>query len=150
MKLRIRRAASNDAAAIAVLAGGYWAFEALEGFDASRTERLLAAALEHPDQVLCWLAEADSTPVGYLLVVLVFSLEHGGTMAEVDEFFVAASHRGSGAGAALLAAVEAELRRVGAKRLQLQLGIGNVRGRSFYERAGFARRSDFELWDKPL
>ncbi len=146
----IRRASPADAAAIATLAAGYWEFESLAEFDAARAEALLRPALEDPTRALCWLAEADSTPVGYLLAVLVFSLEHGGTIAEIDEFFVVARHRGSGVGASLLAAAETALRRVGARRLQLQLGVDNVRGRLFYERAGFAGRRDFELWDKPL
>jgi ribosomal protein S18 acetylase RimI-like enzyme len=38
----------------------------------------------------------------------------------------------------------------GLVRLQLQLGVDNLRGRAFYERHGFRRRAGYELFDKPL
>jgi GNAT superfamily N-acetyltransferase len=40
--------------------------------------------------------------------VYVFSLEHLGLMAEIDEFFVLSSQRGRGIGAELLKAAESE------------------------------------------
>ena len=53
----------------------------------------------------------------------VFSLEHGGLMAEIDEFFVLPGARGQGAGGQLLEAAELALRQRGCLRVQLQLGV---------------------------
>jgi GNAT superfamily N-acetyltransferase len=103
-----------------------------------------------PERGLIWVAEADRGLCGYLLAVLVFSLEHGGTMAEIDEVFVAESARSSGLGSLLLAGAEQALAERGVVRLQLQLGVLNRRGRAFYERQGFRDRSGYELLDKPL
>jgi len=80
----------------------------------------------------------------------MFSIEHGGLMAEIDEFFVDAAQRSEGLGTRLIAAAERDMAAQGLKRLQLQLRRGNQRGLAFYERQGFRRRADYELLDKPL
>jgi GNAT superfamily N-acetyltransferase len=82
--------------------------------------------------------------------VLVFSLEHGGMMAEIDEFFLTPAFRTRGIGAALLLEAENVLRASGVSRLQLQLGSANSRARDFYAARGYARRAGFDLWDKAL
>ena len=96
------------------------------------------------------MAESDGELSGYLLVVFMFSLEHGGLMAEIDEVFVSPEMRSAGVGALLVAAAERDLARRGLVRLQLQLGVDNDRARLFYERHGFRSRAGYELLDKPL
>jgi len=128
----------------------YWSFEDIRGFDAHRIESLLRAALFADGSARCWLAEHDGEVGGYLLAVPVFSLEHGGTMAEIDEFFVSPAFRRRGIGAALLLKVESVLRESGVKRLQLQLGTGNAHAQNFYAARGYGRRARFEFWDKAL
>ena len=111
----------------------YWSFEAIPGFDAHRIGSLLRAALFADGHAQCWLAEHAGEVGGYLLAVLVFSLEHGGMMAEIDEFFVTPAFRTRGIGAALLLEAETVLRASGVSRVQLQLGSGKL------TRAGFLR-----------
>jgi GNAT superfamily N-acetyltransferase len=146
----IRTASPNDMPALVNLVEQYWAFEDIAGFDARRVGSLLHAALFADGRARCWLAEQAGEIGGYLLAVLVFSLEHGGMMAEIDEFFVTPAFRRQGTGAALLLKAEGVLRDSGVRRLQLQLGTGNARAREFYTARGYARRSGFELWDKAL
>jgi ribosomal protein S18 acetylase RimI-like enzyme len=148
----VTRAASvKDVSALAILVEQYWSFERIPGFDIQRVEELLRAALSSADgRARCWLAEQAGEPAGYLLAVLVFSLEHGGMMAEIDEFFVAPACRGQGIGAALLRQAERVLQESGVRRLQLQLASGNARAREFYVARGYGRRSSFDLWDKAL
>jgi ribosomal protein S18 acetylase RimI-like enzyme len=128
----------------------YWQFENLPGFDAHRAEHLLRAALFADDRARCGMAEQAGEVGGYLLAVLVFSLEHGGRMAEIDELFVTPAFRGRGVGDALLREAEKALQESGVTRLQLQLGSGNARARDFYTARGYGRRSGFDLWDKAL
>jgi GNAT superfamily N-acetyltransferase len=128
----------------------YWSFEEIAGFDARRVESLLHAALFADGRARCWLAERAGEVGGYLLAVLVFSLEHGGMMAEIDEFFVSPAFRRHGIGAALLLNAENALHEGGVRRLQLQLGSENARARDFYTARGYSRRAGFELWDKAL
>jgi GNAT superfamily N-acetyltransferase len=146
----IRAASPNDVPALVRLVEQYWSFEDIPGFDAHCVENLLRAALFADGRARCWLAEPAGEVGGYVLAVLVFSLEHGGMMAEIDEFFVAPAFRRHGIGAALLREAENVLRESGVKRVQLQLGSGNARARHFYAARGYGRRSGFELWDKAL
>lgn len=146
----IRTASPHDMPALVNLVEQYWSFEDIAGFDAGRVGRLLHGALFAQGLARCWLAEQAGQVGGYLLAVLVFSLEHGGMMAEIDEFFVTPAFRGRGIGAALLLTAENALRESGVRRVQLQLGSENARARQFYTARGYGRRSGFELWDKAL
>jgi ribosomal protein S18 acetylase RimI-like enzyme len=80
----------------------------------------------------------------------MFSLEHGGVMAEIDEIFVVPERRSLKIGAALLDAATAVMMQLGIAQLQLQLGRGNARGQRFYEQQGFERLSGYELLRKSL
>jgi GNAT superfamily N-acetyltransferase len=146
----IRLAVTADIAGVASLAEQYWEFESIRGFDRARIETLLLRLLTEPDRGACWVAEADGRLCGYLLAVYMFSLEHGGLMAEIDEVFVSAQQRSLGVGARLVARAESDLGLRGLVRLQLQLGVDNHRARAFYERHGFRRRAGYELFDKAL
>lgn len=148
--MSIRLAKLSDVPQIAALVQRYWDFESIGGFDGPRIEALLSGLLAEPGRGACWIAEADGHVCGYLLAVFMFSLEHGGLMAEIDEVFVSQQQRSAGLGAQLLAHAERDLGERGLVRLQLQLGVGNHRARRFYERYGFQRRAGYELLDKPL
>lgn len=150
MKPTIRAATASDMPALSELVRRYWAFEAIPGFDESRIVNLLTQFLGDRRAGLCRVADVSGELVGYLLASFVFSLEHGGWMAEIDEFYVAEELRGSGIGAALIDVATADMRAAGLVRVQLQLGNSNESGRRFYERHGYSRRDGFQLWDKPL
>jgi GNAT superfamily N-acetyltransferase len=146
----IRSATSADISGIASLVERYWEFEGIAGYHRPRIESLLQQLLSTPDRGAIWVAESGAAPCGYLLAVFMFSLEHGGMMAEIDEIFVLPEMRSTGIGALLLSAAERDMRAQGLRRLQLQLGVENQRGRAFYFSHGFLARSGYELLDKPL
>ena len=147
----IRRARVGDIPQLLSLIRRYWDFEGIEGFAALRIELVLKELLTHrPERGLIWIAESQQALVGYLIVVLLMSVEHQGLMGEIDEFFVQPEARSCGIGTKLLAAAEEELRQHGCVRLQLQLAAANSRARPFYERQRFAARAGYQLLDKPL
>jgi ribosomal protein S18 acetylase RimI-like enzyme len=146
----IRHAAMADIADLASLVQRYWEFESIGGFDRPRIETLLGGLLGEPQRGACWVAETGGQLCGYLLAVFMFSLEHGGLMAEIDELFVSDDMRSAGVASRLVAQAERSLGERGLVRLQLQLGIDNHHARHFYERLGFRRRAGYELLDKPL
>jgi GNAT superfamily N-acetyltransferase len=150
MNAEIRPAATRDIPDLLALVEQYWLFEDLGGFDGPVVSRELARALSTPALASGWIALAKGQPVGYLLAVYVFSLEHLGLTAEIDEFFVLPSARGQGIGEELLRLAEAEFRRRGCTNVFLQLGRGNDRARAFYRTHGYAERAGFELLDKML
>jgi len=135
---------------LARLVEQYWAFESIENFDQPRIEGLLQHALAGTHEAACWVAENDGKLEGYLFAVFVLSLEHGGLMAEIDEFFVISAARGRGVGLALLRYAEEALKKRGIFRLQLQLAVANQSARDFYIGSGYERRVTYELWDKHL
>jgi GNAT superfamily N-acetyltransferase len=150
MSFIIRRARNSDVDGIAGLVKLYWEFEQIEGFDRSRIATLLRDFLGRPEGGYCWIADGDRGLVGYLLAVTLFSLEHGGTMAEIDELFVVPDARSAGIGAALLRTADQDLGAAGVVRLQLQLGVNNLRAETFYGRHGFQPRGGYQLMDKPM
>ena len=84
------------------------------------------------------------------LVGRIDTVRISGLMAEIDELYVPREMRSRGVGSLLVTAAQGDMAARGLVRLQLQLGVDNVRGRAFYERHGFSRRAGFELLDKPL
>jgi GNAT superfamily N-acetyltransferase len=146
----IRPASPADIPQLLALIRRYWEFEGIKGFEALRIEVVLQQLLAQATAGAIWVADRERTLAGYLIVVLVFSVEHQGLMGEIDEFFVMPEGRSGGTGAKLLAAAESALGKRGCVRLQLQLRRGNLRARAFYERHGYQARAAYELLDKPL
>ena len=147
---RVRRASVSDVPVMLRLVAAYWDFESIKGFDAARVGQALERLLSEPRLGAAWIALTDDTPVGYLLAVYVFSLEHLGLTAEIDEFFVSPAGRGTGVGSALLEAAEHEFTRVGCTNVSLQLARENNAARRFYHRQGYVERQGFELLEKTL
>src|SRR3954447_16302097 len=90
--VEIRTAGSCDIVALVSLVEEYWRFESIPGFDPPRVGEQLERLLSVPALGAGWLAYAAGVPVGYLLAVYVFSLEHLGLTAEIDELFVRPAH----------------------------------------------------------
>jgi GNAT superfamily N-acetyltransferase len=148
--MRIRRAALADVPQLLSLVRRYWEFEGIGPFEALRTELVLEGLVMQDARGAIWVADESGRLEGYLILVFVVSVEHGGLMAEIDELYVCEAERQRGTGGALLSACETELRRLGCVRLQLQLGLTNEAARGFYSRRGFAARAGYTLLDKPL
>ena len=150
MSAEIRPVAAADIPVLVPLVEQYWIFEDIEGFDAARVGREIGTLLADPRLGSSWIARVKGQAVGYLLAVYVFSLEHLGLTAEIDEFFVLPSARDKKVGEELLRLAEAEFVRRDCTNVSLQLARGNERARAFYRRQGYGERAGFELLDKML
>jgi GNAT superfamily N-acetyltransferase len=148
--IRIQQATTSDVPALLPLVMEYWGFEAIRHIEPQRIAAELKRLLSAPGLGAGWLAIMKTVPVGYLLAVYVFSLEHLGLTAEIDELFVLPSQRGNGIGARLLRTAESEFVRIGCKHVALQLARDNEPARTFYHREGYVDRSGYELLDKAL
>ena len=146
----VRRASPGDAAALLVLVAQYWEFEGILDFAPDAVQAQLERLLSSPSLGAVWVALEAQRSVGYLSLVYVFSLEHRGITAEIDEFFVVPEHRASGLGSQLLAEAEAESVRHGCTNISLQIGSSNRRANEFYRRHGYSERSAFQLLEKDL
>lgn len=84
-------------------------------------------------------AEADhAAPVGLVNCIEGFSTFACRPLVNVHDVVVAASHRGRGIAAQMLAEVERIARERGACKLTLEVLSGNIGARRLYERVGFA------------
>jgi ribosomal protein S18 acetylase RimI-like enzyme len=145
----IRAAQPCDIPALLALVRRYWEFEGIAGFEALRIERVLQQLLD-PARGAIWVAADNAGLRGYLIVVLLLSVEHQGLMGEIDELFVVSEARGQGLGGQLLRQAQAALSARGCTRLQLQLAQHNAAARAFYEHHGYAARAGFGLMDRAL
>jgi GNAT superfamily N-acetyltransferase len=82
------------------------------------------------------------------LAVYLFSFEHGGMMAEIDEFFVLSEKRSLRVGTALLDTAIRAMTQEGITHVQLQLATQNSNGKRFYERHGFRLSLERETLSK--
>ncbi len=128
----------------------YWAFEKIHDYDDERISDQLVHLFSKPHMGIGWLAFKETEAVGYLLAVYVFSLEHLGVTAEIDEFFVLQKYRNLGIGKRLLEVAETEFIRVGCTNISLQIAHENDAARSFYHKHGYLERTRFELLEKTL
>lgn len=148
--MHLKPVAAPDIPDLLPLVEQYWAFEDISGFDPAQVGAQLRRLCEDPRLGAGWIAHVNGQPAGYLLAVYVFSLEHLGLTAEIDEFFVLPYCRGHGTGSLLLQAAEAEFARVKCTNVSLQLGRGNDEARAFYRERGYAERAGYELLAKML
>src|ERR1700751_5419044 len=115
----IRPANPADVPALLPLIRRYRDREGITGLDALRIELVLQQLLAGGgSRGAIWVAELEGSLLGYLIVVLVMSVEHKGLTGEIDEFFVVPEARSRAGGAALPAAPERTLAQRGCVRLQ--------------------------------
>lgn len=135
---------------VALLVEAYWRFEGIDSFSKAEITALLNRLCSDATRGFGLVARSGDRIVGYLLIVYVFSLEHRGLTAEVDEFFVHADHRGAGVGLKLLQEAERVCAAAGCTSISLQLGRGNSGARRFYTENGYVARVGFDLLEKPI
>ncbi len=86
--VEVRVATPADLPQLLPLIEQYWSFEGIVGFDPARVAVQCARLLSASDLGAGWLAVVEGRAAGYLLAVYLFSLEHQGVTAEIDEFFI--------------------------------------------------------------
>ena len=106
---------------------------------------LTAAELEHAVRGLVsvegrgavLVARNGERAIGVAALSYIWTLEHGGSAAWLDELYVLPSERGQGLGSALLAAALETARAAGCIALDLEVEASHARVRSLYLRSGF-------------
>ena len=84
----------------------------------------------------CWLIERGGGPIGHAVVTFGYDLEYGGRDAYLTELWIDPAERGRGAGTAVIALLEGELRALDVRALHLGVRPDNPAMR-LYARAGF-------------
>jgi GNAT superfamily N-acetyltransferase len=87
--------------------------------------------------------------VGFAALSFLWTLEHAGRAAWLDELYVLPDRRGRGIGRALLEAAYELATSIGARALDLEIERGHERVAQLYEREGF-RALSRQRWARPL
>jgi GNAT superfamily N-acetyltransferase len=136
--LRIRRAAASDAAAVVRLLTAQ-----LRGLGVFTPESEIASAvggmLREGSRGFILLATLRGIPIGVAYVSFIWTLEHGGHSAWLEELYVVPEHRGRGTGRRLLLSAIRDARKHGCRALDLEVERRHPRAAPLYRREGFVR-----------
>jgi diamine N-acetyltransferase len=142
----VRFASPADAAALAALAlktfnDAFMLFNREEDMVAytkdAFTEAQQLREIEDPKIVTLVVEEADGSLAAYAQLRPTPGAPHG--EVELARFYVDQAHHGRGIAQSLMAAVDAEARRLGARRIWLGVWERNHRAIAFYRKCGFAQ-----------
>jgi ribosomal protein S18 acetylase RimI-like enzyme len=138
-RLTIRRAVETDDAALLVLDLSAWTAES--GFPslANGDREKFFGERSGPDAHL--IAEYDGELVGYVRLQDKYPFAEGAGVLAVNGLAVSPSARRLGIGSALLAAVTAEGKRRGARKVTLNVFATNTAAQRLYERHGYTVES---------
>ena len=100
--------------------------------------RALGLFIGRPELGFVWMARRGGEVVGCCVACFAISTSRGALVAKLDDVNVRPGLEGQGIGGAMLAALKAELRRIGVERIDTATHLDNPGARRFYERHGFA------------
>ena len=139
-------ATSNDTESLLALAR---AFHCEDGHPLDGKGEAAISRLSEELLARCWLVRSQGSLLGYVVLTLGYSIEHGGRDAFIDDLYLVPQARGQGVGARVLDFVEDQARRLGVKVLHLEVERTNDRASRLYQRRGFVE-SGRMLCSKPL
>ncbi|PSW03771.1 GNAT family N-acetyltransferase [Photobacterium lipolyticum] len=128
-----------------------FAYEALPQ-KIEQTSQAIHQLLNNPELGQAWFVEVEHEGekmiAGHIIVSYSFSLEHGGRVGFVDQFYLKPEWRQQGIGTELIPQIEHHLAKSGVHALSLEINIGNSGARSFYEKQDFVPRRQFCMMTK--
>jgi GNAT superfamily N-acetyltransferase len=102
-------------------------------------ERATAGLIENHSLGRILTARRDGALVGVAVISFLWTLEHGGPAAWLDEVYVEPARRGAGIGRQLVEAAMQVARDSGCIALDLEVDAGHDAAERLYERMGFRR-----------
>ncbi|MBC7002262.1 GNAT family N-acetyltransferase [Photobacterium sp. BZF1] len=117
-----------------------------------QTQLAIQHLLTNPELGQAWFIEVDNDGekliAGHIIISYSFSLEHGGRVGLIDQFYLKPEWRQQGIGTVLIPQVEAHAASAGVHALSLEVNIGNKGARKFYEKHEFVPRRQFCMMTK--
>jgi GNAT superfamily N-acetyltransferase len=132
----IDRAEPSDRAALLALLVSQFAEHDIE-LAPDQLARGVDGVLNDLSRGLFMVARADGRVVGVAYLSFMWSLEHGGASAWLDELYVLPSHRSRGIGRALLLATCDAALHLGCAAVDLEIAATHARAANLYLRLGF-------------
>jgi GNAT superfamily N-acetyltransferase len=100
-------------------------------------KRALRLFIEKPELGFVWMARSGGQVVGCCVVCFAISTSRGSIVAKLDDVNVRPGFEGKGVGSKMMKSLKAELKRVGATRIDTATHFDNAGARRFYESHGF-------------
>ncbi len=145
MTLSLRAARPGEAPLILAFVHELAAYEKLSD-EVDATEIMIDAALFAPGATtFCEIAEWSGEPIGFALWFLNFSSFRGRNGIYLEDLYVRPSHRGRGAGRALLRHLARKCVTEGWARLEWAVLDWNAPAIAFYQALGATVRDDWTL-----
>jgi ribosomal protein S18 acetylase RimI-like enzyme len=135
MTTSIRAANAGDLETLVALMRDFYREDA-DPFVENDSRAAFARLLAEPSWGSVWVAQHESTVVGYVVLTFGFSMEFHGRDAFIDDLYVVPSQRGHGIGSGLVAACETACKELGIRALHLEVRLSNPAA-SLYRRLGF-------------
>jgi GNAT superfamily N-acetyltransferase len=147
MPLQIKKATTEDIAAIAPLFNGYRMFYK-QPPDITAAGNFLSERLQRNESVI-FMATVDGAAAGFCQLYPIFSSVGLKRAWLLNDLFVSEMARGKGVAAALLQKAKEFGIETNAGWLLLQTGADNITAQSVYEKNGWQRVTDF-FYELPL
>lgn len=96
-----------------------------------------AEALENQDLIKLFLIEHENEIIGFVNIIIIFSVWAHGKALILDDLFIKEEHRRKGFGIKVLDCIEQYAKENGYKRLQFQSELTNETAFSFYTNVGY-------------
>lgn len=119
-----------------------------------QTSQAIHQLLSNPELGQAWYIEVEQEGekmiAGHIVISYSFSVEYGGRIGLIDQFYLKPEWRQQGIGTELIPQIEQHMCEAGVHALSLEVNIGNSGARSFYEKHGFIPRRQFCLMTKVI
>jgi GNAT superfamily N-acetyltransferase len=132
----LRLALTEDARQLVGLMAAFYA-ESDFRLNSQRVENAFAAILADDRLGSVWVIEEDSQLVGYLVLTVCFSMEYGGRIAFVDDFYLKSTFRGVGLGTNALAQTRDWCTSQDIRAMSVEVASKNAAAQKVYRRTGF-------------
>jgi GNAT superfamily N-acetyltransferase len=136
--MEIRLANITDESAVLKMAH---AFHQEDGHPLAMTgPQAIRSLLEGSPLGKIYLIQSGGQVAGYFALCFTMSLEFGGLVVILDDFYVQPESRGKGLGAQVIGRVEEMAREWKAVQIFLEVETANARAFAFYGKKGFSKR----------
>ncbi|WBA10580.1 GNAT family N-acetyltransferase [Salinivibrio kushneri] len=123
-------------------------------FDRTPVAATFSTLLSQPERGDVFLIdvehEGETETIGFLVVAYSFSVENGGSVGVIDQFFIQQSWRRQGVGSQVIPHVEARAKEKECVAVILEVNIGNKGARLFYEQFDYQPRRQHCIMTKRL
>jgi ribosomal protein S18 acetylase RimI-like enzyme len=96
------------------------------------TKKLFKTFIDNPDLGSCWLISHDEIIVGYVILTYIYSFEHQGRIAFLDELYLNKNARGKGIAKVALKFVHNQARQNNLKIIYLEIETHNEVAKNLY------------------